>query len=232
MHLQIHCSSSLYMHGSCMTCKHYMIEAFPCSGNIYLVILISRNFRQISSLFLEIGIWKKLMLYNVIFVAIETCRTNSGNRILLVHLTCVQFEFYRWYFDDLRQTLDKIVNFIDFVYQNDTKYIILPDSDSFRYWTLEILTIFFLFIALILIACTCRNMDIHVSEQGHIDKCTCRNRVFCCWWSIAKKTDISLFDAKFLADWNTHNWTNGTFRNRVHNSSSNIHHRVCSPSVV
>ena len=34
-------------------CKPYMLEAFPCSGNIHvhLVILISRNFRQISSFF-------------------------------------------------------------------------------------------------------------------------------------------------------------------------------------
>ena len=119
---------------------------------------------------------------------------------------------------------------------------------------MEIITIFVPFIALILIASTFRNMDIHVSEQGHADKCTCRNRVFCCWWSIAKKTDISLFDAKFLADipltyhtivkWrmstnilytftvekqNTHNWINDTSRNRVHNSSSHIHHSSVPP---
>ena len=50
-----------------------------------------------------------------------------AGRILLVHLTCVSFEFNRRQFEDLRQTLDKIVNFIDFVYQNDTKYIILHE---------------------------------------------------------------------------------------------------------
>ena len=55
------------------------------------------------------------MLYNRTFVAMETCYPISGSRILWVHLTCVPFEFNRWSFDDLRQTLDKIVNFIDFV---------------------------------------------------------------------------------------------------------------------
>ena len=64
----------------------------------------------------------------------------------------------------------------------------------------KIITIFVPFIALILITSTFLNRDILVSEQGLTDKCTCRNRVFCCWWIIAKKTDIALFDAKFLAD--------------------------------
>ena len=99
-------------------------------------------------------------------------------------------------------------------------------------------------------------MDILVSEHGLPYKCTCRNRVFCCGWIITKKTDMALFDAKFLADipltyhtivkwrclltyWpllrskkqNIHNWINVTFRNQIHNSSSNRQHRVSSPSV-
>ena len=116
-----------------------------------------------------------------------------------------------------------------------------------------IITICVPFIALILITSTFPNRDILVSEQGHTDKCTW---VFCCWWTIAKKTDIALFDANFFSRYpfdipyhckmtmfinilatftveklNIHNWINVMFRNRVHNSSSNRQHRVCSPSV-
>ena len=76
------------------------------------------------------------MLYNGIFVAIEICYAISGSPILFVHYTCALFEFNRWSFEDLRQTLDNIVNFIVFVYQNDTKYIMLHDYYSFGYQTL------------------------------------------------------------------------------------------------
>ena len=122
-------------------------------------------------------------------------------------LTCVPFEFNRWYFDGLRKTLDKIVNFIDVVYRNDTKYIILQDYESFRYWTLEIITIFVPSIALILITSTFLNMDIHTRvRQVHMEE-----------------PGLLL-----LVNWI---YVYVTFRNRVQNSSSNIHHKVCSPSV-
>ena len=78
------------------------------------------------------------------------------------------------------------------MYQNDTKYKSLHDQDRFSYWTLEITSTFVPFIALIVITRQFLNMDIHVSEQGHTDKCTWRNRVFCCWWILFKR-QIYLF---------------------------------------
>ena len=46
------------------------------------------------------------------------------------------------------------------------------------------------------ITSTFLNMNILVSEHGHTDKCTWRNRVFCCCW--IKNRDISLLRGIFL----------------------------------
>ena len=118
------------------------------------------------------------------------------------------------------------------------------------------LYIFVPFMVLILTTSTFLNMDIHVPEQGHTDKCTCRNRVFFCWWIIAKKTDISLFDANFgrypfdityhvkMTTLLTHCLKKYTYiieyiinimsglGTRSTYSSSNIRHRVSSSSVI
>ena len=89
-------------------------------------------------------------------------------------------------------------------------------------------------------------IQVHMSEPGLLLRVNYHE----------KDRYMALFDAKFLADiiltyhtivkwrclltyWpllrskkqNIHNWINVTFRNQVHNSSSNRHHRVSSPSV-
>ena len=55
--------------------------------------------------------------------------------VFYLSITHVSFEFNQWSFDDLSQTLDKIVKFIVFVYQNCTKYIILHDYNLLWYQT-------------------------------------------------------------------------------------------------
>ena len=115
----------------------------------------------------------------------------------------------------LRTKLDTIVNVNDFVYQNDTKYIILYDQDWLSYWILEITTTFVPFIALIFITRKFPNMDIHVSEQGHTDKWTWRNRVFFCWWILFKKTDIYISCFGRYSFYITYHWTNLLLKNQI-----------------
>ena len=73
-----------------------------------------------------------------IFVAMDTCCTIQidaivASRILLVHLTCVAIwgqSVLIWDYLTIKdKNLIKIVNFINFAYHNDIKYIILHDQE-------------------------------------------------------------------------------------------------------